>query len=1374
MIYKTKLRAYSPLFITIFIIASAVFNVSIAHIDVFAKANVGGGSGIGTGSSDCKNRSASYNKCKAKNVKGDGSWGGGASFVAYKWDVIDKVNGIPSGTWDDDNGEDAIFITKNANNNVWWLGEVAGTPSDNNSGGFWMGGCAKMGYVVRFAWEKGGNEGASVNQESPLNRQAGLLPYGPTMAKGVQLNEYGAADWRNNGSIDYLKVKEELNQKNAVKINFATANQIFTDIKNSGYQTEFSSLEHNINDKNGKGVRYFCFDPDSLAGGYDFYSRSAYHLSNGTSEWTDPGTYPSGRRRVTGTLNIAKDAPDPVINFEQDIVVNLHDESLHPDRLNIAIGTEYKISGENDKFGTIQEGTHYTLEPGAFMDKRGGSCAPKTATQAATGKDNSWIINCDAEPQWEKSDSYKASWVKRIHSGGIKVKVPPVPDGKLSTSVTICQRIRLREKSISITSEGYPQYHSSASSVDSSDYTTMACVTVVRGEADEDDPGNTGANDLCPNFKHTANFGNTSAFSSVRNRTKSNSWIDTSAGEDTSNEQVAVFAKPSDTVQFRHALCFGAQAVKANPNSSNRKTLSSLPRNKFKITAGTRESSDNFTQNNKYLFGGKNNILRGSFVNLTRGAEFPSQVSNADIKKSYQFLVQSPNMDSGKTDYSCESMVGLGGNNYIYPGYQIHGMSSTNGNCNAATKVASSDVGKKVEQRLDWNNVKAWISRANLSTGGYCGCDDNSAYANNEIIASYESAERYSKPENFGERIYRCRNNGKTCNCNEYGCDTMYDLEDRWVYPLGTSETEGTTKMAQAIVPYNFTTEVSAKIDGNHAYSGEKINISSNVKVNPRENPDVNSNEAYATITPNNTKVKTIAFIVKDNVTIGQAETATQGSDNVADAGDALCAYYRSKFGASNINGCKEVNNITKTLNSEGNLNGGSEKFSPNKNIIVPDIAPGNKFCVATGVYPSDSHNRPDEMLGPGANDGGVGLEGNTGKTWNISNATCVTISKKPNFQTWGGGVYTPANIKTSLSPKYVSASFNWVPTQPRVFGSWTEYEAIARGEISGFSSGAALGYIPVMEPSPYYGGDYKGGNFYCSMAPLSIANDKCNSDNKFGSSNIKSLNSSVLLDRIYSRYTSSKFEPIDPSEKVDNVNDFKSMKNIIDTSNTDDASSSNSTKYVYSGENINVGPFITPKQESSASTFNSVYVIYSKKDINITDNICYYPNRHCMNKSGQVLAGIEGNDPLYYNIAELPQIIIIAEGNVNINSNVTAIDAWIIAKGNNDKGGTINTCTEFKSGSTASSHSDCSTQLVVSGPIFARQLLLNRTAGSDNGSGNSQGYFIYDKNLRDDGSITPAEIFNLRPDSFLWGYAQAQNLNQAVVTYTRNLAPRY
>ena len=47
-------------------------------------------------------------------------------------------------------------------------------------------------------------------------------------------------------------------------------------------------------------------------------------------------------------------------------------------------------------------------------------------------------------------------------------------------------------------------------------------------------------------------------------------------------------------------------------------------------------------------------------------------------------------------------------------------------------------------------------------------------------------------------------------------------------------------------------------------------------------------------------------------------------------------------------------------------------------------------------------------------------------------------------------------------------------------------------------------------------------------------------------------------------------------------------------------------------------------------------------------------------------------------------------------------------------------------------------------------------------------------RDLTCDGSITPAEIFDLHPLTYLWAYGEALKGNQAVITYAQEFAPRY
>lgn len=132
-------------------------------------------------------------------------------------------------------------------------------------------------------------------------------------------------------------------------------------------------------------------------------------------------------------------------------------------------------------------------------------------------------------------------------------------------------------------------------------------------------------------------------------------------------------------------------------------------------------------------------------------------------------------------------------------------------------------------------------------------------------------------------------------------------------------------------------------------------------------------------------------------------------------------------------------------------------------------------------------------------------------------------------------------------------------------------------------------------------------------------------------------------------------------------------------------------------------------------------------------------------------------------NIYELPKMIIFVNGDVNIASNVKQVDAWIIATGS------INTCSSFEQGNThtvtAVNPNDptavCESQLALNGPVMAGGVRLNRTHGSDPATGTAR--------------YTPAEIFNLSADDYLWAYAQSSRYASAYTeAYSRELAPRY
>lgn len=165
--------------------------------------------------------------------------------------------------------------------------------------------------------------------------------------------------------------------------------------------------------------------------------------------------------------------------------------------------------------------------------------------------------------------------------------------------------------------------------------------------------------------------------------------------------------------------------------------------------------------------------------------------------------------------------------------------------------------------------------------------------------------------------------------------------------------------------------------------------------------------------------------------------------------------------------------------------------------------------------------------------------------------------------------------------------------------------------------------------------------------------------------------------------------------------------------------------------------------------------VINCDGDVQINQDIAYSLNSGADNL-GQQHTEYEG-------IKDLPQALIFAK-NISVAANVKRIDAWLVAEN------TINTCSDKPINSDT-----CNNPLTVNGPIFADSLKLNRTAGAWSAfEYGLSGSGVLGRNYTNYGAVSPAEIFNLRADAYLWAYHQANLRPKASTIYTRELAPRY
>lgn len=188
---------------------------------------------------------------------------------------------------------------------------------------------------------------------------------------------------------------------------------------------------------------------------------------------------------------------------------------------------------------------------------------------------------------------------------------------------------------------------------------------------------------------------------------------------------------------------------------------------------------------------------------------------------------------------------------------------------------------------------------------------------------------------------------------------------------------------------------------------------------------------------------------------------------------------------------------------------------------------------------------------------------------------------------------------------------------------------------------------------------------------------------------------------------------PTDPTKQI--------TSGIIDIATLDDGT------YTTTGD-------ITLANPSGQSLSGKRIALRAQGNVTIADNITY------------------GNGP-YATAAELPQLVVIAEsGNIVIAEGVTRLDAWLIAKN-----GYVSTC-EVPSGvnwTSGLSALVCDKQLTINGPILAQNLYLRRTYGDAANPG------------------TPAEILNLRPDVYLYGFSKTRNTGSIRTMYVKELAPR-
>lgn len=170
---------------------------------------------------------------------------------------------------------------------------------------------------------------------------------------------------------------------------------------------------------------------------------------------------------------------------------------------------------------------------------------------------------------------------------------------------------------------------------------------------------------------------------------------------------------------------------------------------------------------------------------------------------------------------------------------------------------------------------------------------------------------------------------------------------------------------------------------------------------------------------------------------------------------------------------------------------------------------------------------------------------------------------------------------------------------------------------------------------------------------------------------------------------------------------------------------------------------------------------VYEKSDGNLTvDESILGKGKavtvHVPNGTVTISGNLTYTDETMTTIAEIPRLVIIAR-NINIASNATNVDAWLIARNSQTStgGGVINTCSDSPDALTIH---ECNLQLRINGAVMARYLVLKRTAGAGTGEASDQ----------------PAEIINLRADAYLSSLARRTDRAVPRTSYSVELPPRF
>lgn len=325
---------------------------------------------------------------------------------------------------------------------------------------------------------------------------------------------------------------------------------------------------------------------------------------------------------------------------------------------------------------------------------------------------------------------------------------------------------------------------------------------------------------------------------------------------------------------------------------------------------------------------------------------------------------------------------------------------------------------------INWNQQNAQVSYRN--TGRRVSLGSN---ASGEVVIQGDTSPTRNNVrvtpirithEHVGQTI--CENISYTWNMNYYYKKGIVNGAGKQDYTIARDSSKdrsgsGGSVAACVYVPYNY--ELTPCIRGGTSNCGG-IDIPEEPGKKITTIPEVDNPNGNTPSRPDTRWVITTWTIG------GEHESVSTPNNSIENSNSNTCSVYTGAYGVP-LRNCRISEEGRKSFPPSGKTSVGSGGIS------IPENAPlGSRYCVALSVSPYKLEKNESQAQ----------QAAKVGTQWRHSAPFCVKATKKPKLQVWGNGIYARGGVNTSKSV-----------LSKGTFGSWVEYEAIAGGKVTGFTS---------------------------------------------------------------------------------------------------------------------------------------------------------------------------------------------------------------------------------------------------------------------------------------------------------------------------------